>query len=86
MASSRTNSASSTTEYTNGYHTPTSPQSFTDNHHEDHDTAASRQEYARILYEHTMKQMERFARDAQSRGTLSMDHYPTQHLSAAATN
>jgi hypothetical protein len=73
MASSRTTTSSST-DFTNGYHTPTSPDSFTDHH--DHVSSASRQEYARILYEHTMKQMERFAQDAQSRGTLSMDFYP----------
>ncbi|KAF3912799.1 hypothetical protein AA313_de0200428 [Arthrobotrys entomopaga] len=88
MASSRTTTtSSSSTEFTNGYHTPTSPESFTDhhNHNHEHVSSASRQEYARILYEHTMKQMERFARDAQSRGTLSMDHYPLQH-SAAASN
>lgn len=90
MAFSRTTTSSSTTEYTNGYHTPTSPPPYTDhavhNHHShDLNSSASRQEYARILYEHTMKQMERFAQDAQSRGTLSMDHYPHQ-LRATATN
>ncbi|KAF3280913.1 hypothetical protein TWF970_002592 [Orbilia oligospora] len=87
MAFSRT-ASSSTTEYTNGYHTPTSPPAYTDHsvhshHGHDHDSSASRQEYARILYEHTMKQMERFAQDAQSRGTLSMDHYPYQQRAAA---
>ncbi|KAK6352599.1 hypothetical protein TWF730_009422 [Orbilia blumenaviensis] len=91
MAFSRTTTSSSTTEYTNGYHTPTSPPPYTDHSvhaHHGHDPAssASRQEYARILYEHTMKQMERFAQDAQSRGTLSMDHYPPQLTAAAASN
>ncbi|KAK6498661.1 hypothetical protein TWF481_011239 [Arthrobotrys musiformis] len=91
MAFSRTTTSSSTAEYTtNGYHTPTSPPAYTDHsvhlhgqHVHDPGSSASRQEYARILYDHTMKQMERFAQDAQSRGTLSMDHYPHQPRATA---
>ncbi|KAF3926731.1 hypothetical protein ABW21_db0205617 [Orbilia brochopaga] len=80
MSSSRT-TTSSTAELTNGYHTPSSPQSFSDEHHHP-ETLASRQEYARILYDHTMKQMERFALEAQSRGTLAMDFH-TQGVTAS---
>ncbi|KAK6339416.1 hypothetical protein TWF718_008835 [Orbilia javanica] len=94
MALSRTTTSSSTTEYTNGYHTSTSsstspPPGYTDHHHHhpgavsDHGSSASRLEYARILYEHTMKQMERFAQDAQARGTVSIDHYQHQQRTAA---
>ena len=88
MAFSTATTSSPTTEYTNGYHRPTSQSAYTNHlahshHSHDHDPSASRQEYARILYDHTMKQMERFAQDAQSRGTLSIDHYPHQQRAAA---
>jgi hypothetical protein len=82
-----TQRTSSTTSLTNGYHTPNSPASYSEEHLDHHGHSdnylASRQEYARILYEHTMKQMEKFAEAARTRGTLSMEHYPVQQTAAA---
>lgn len=85
MTLTSTHRSTSSTSVTNGYHTPNSPASFSEEHLHGHsdDYLASRQQYARILYEHTMKQMERFAEGARSRGTLSMDHYPVQQAAAA---